>query len=60
MKKVVTITCDDCKKNSYINENDFPLYCSFCGSRESIYYLAEKGSVDLQPIKSIESKDERM
>lgn len=46
--KVVTITCDCCKKDSYVNEDDFPLYCSFCGKRSTIYYKAETGNLDLE------------
>lgn len=55
--KVITITCEKCKKDSYVRENDFPLYCSFCGSRTSIYYKAEKGCININKI-TVEKDEE--
>lgn len=54
--EVVTVACESCNKDTYINKKDFPLFCPFCGNRSLIYYKAEEGKVTLYEIESNTSK----
>ncbi|MBM7715386.1 hypothetical protein MXL46_11180 [Heyndrickxia sporothermodurans] len=56
--RVITVTCDSCDKESFVKEDDFALFCPFCGSRSNIYYKPETWVLKSEKLKEVDFRAE--